>query len=248
MRTGAEERESASELGARRVGRVAYSDGLDLQSETAELRLTGRIPDTLLLLEHDPVYTHGRRAAESELPMGAEWYERQGIEVAETDRGGQVTYHGPGQLVAYPVVDLSDRDDDVHRYVRELEQTMVASLGRMGVEAGTVAGLTGVWTGEIELSGETSYEQPGVRAAVVEGTLRKIGSIGVHVSRGVTTHGFSLNVECDLQPFQWIVPCGIEGCRATSVLVETGETPGMDVAFSIVEEEFARVFAPEASE
>lgn len=245
MRTGAESLASKNALSARRVGRLTYSDALGLQTETAELRIAEQVPNTLLLLEHDPVYTRGRRAVESELPMGAEWYLRQGIEVAETDRGGQVTYHGPGQLVAYPIIDLSGRDDDVHRYVRDLEQTMVSSLGRMGVEAGTVTGLTGVWTGETGLLGDSS-ERPEVQDAVVEGALRKIGSIGVHVSRSVTTHGFSLNVECDLQPFQWIVPCGIEGCKATSVLVETGESPGMDAAFSIVEEEFARIFAPGA--
>lgn len=243
MRTGSEELASDSDLTTRRVGRLSYSDGLAVQAETAGRRLVGEVPDTLLLLEHDPVYTHGRRAAQSELPMGAEWYARQGIEVAETDRGGQVTYHGPGQLVAYPIIDLSARDDDVHRYVRELEQTMIASLGRMGVGAGTVAGLTGVWTGADDLLGSSS-DHPEVQAAVVEGTLRKIGSIGVHVSSGVTTHGFSLNVECDLQPFRWIVPCGIDGCKATSVLVETGESPGIDSACSIVEEEFTRIFAP----
>jgi lipoyl(octanoyl) transferase len=175
--------------------------------------------------------------------MGIEWYERQGIEVHEVDRGGQVTYHGPGQLVAYPIIDLCNYRDDVHLYVRNLEQTMIATLGELGVETGTIEGLTGVWTGlpAVEMVGGNAEDQATLEA-VTEGRLRKIGSIGVHVRRGITTHGLSINIECDLQPFEWIVPCGIEGCKATSVLKETGDSPGMDSAFDALTRNYCEVF------
>src|SRR5213596_2840973 len=129
--------------------------------------------------------------------MGEDWYRMQGIEVLDTDRGGRVTYHGPGQLVGYPIVSLRPYGDDVHEYVRRLERVVIDSLAAVGIEAGPVEGLTGVWTNG-----------------------RKIASIGVHVSRGVTTHGFAVNVNNDLQPFEWIVPCGLEGVRMTSVIAE----------------------------
>ena len=162
----------------------------------------------LLLLEHPPVYTRGRRSTPEELPMGAEWYEAQGIEVRDTDRGGLVTYHGPGQLVAYPIVCLGPYGDDVHEYVRGLEQVMIGALGRArrrgadhrGPDRGLDRGRPHRGpTGEA-----SSCDRPGGA---------KIGSIGVHVSRGVTTHGLAVNVNNDLQPFEWIVPCGIEGVR-----------------------------------
>ena len=134
----------------------------------------------------------------------------QGIEVLDTDRGGRVTYHGPGQLVAYPIVSLRPYGDDVHEYVRRLERVAISALAEHGVEAGTIEGLTGIWT-----EGTTPGNgQPG--------EARKIGSIGVHVSRGVTTHGLAVNVNNDLQPFEWVVPCGIEGCRVTSLGRELG--------------------------
>jgi lipoyl(octanoyl) transferase len=182
------------------LGQVPYRDALALQQELHAARRDGRIPDVLLTLEHPPTYTRGRRSDDSELPMGEQWYRAQGIEVWETDRGGRVTYHGPGQLVGYPIVSLRPLRDDVHRYVRTLESAVVAALVRYGVEATTRPGLTGVWTPE----------------------PRKIGSIGIHVSRGVTTHGFAVNVSNDLQPFEWIVPCGIEHCRVSSLTRETG--------------------------
>jgi lipoyl(octanoyl) transferase len=178
-----------------------------LQRRLEERRQRDEIADVLLLLEHTPVYTRGRRATEAELPMGVEWYEAQGIEVLDTDRGGRVTYHGPGQLVAYPIVSLAPYGGDVHEYVRRLERVMIGALGAHGVPAQTIAGLTGVWT---------EGEQP------PEGAARKIGSIGVHVSHGVTTHGLAVNVNNDLQPFEWIVPCGIEGVAMTSLSREHG--------------------------
>ena len=180
-------------------GLLPYREGLALQSRVAAARQAEAVADVLLLLEHHPVYTRGRRSTAEELPMGAEWYEMQGIEVLDTDRGGRVTYHGPGQLVAYPIVSLRPYGDDVLAYVRGLERVAIAALAEHGVEAGTIEGLTGIWAGE-----------------------RKIGSIGIHVSRGVTTHGLAINVNNDLQPFEWVVPCGIEGCRVTSLGRELG--------------------------
>jgi lipoyl(octanoyl) transferase len=180
-------------------GLLSYEEGLALQRRIESARQADAIHDVLLLLEHHPVYTRGRRSTDDELPMGTEWYEMQGIEVLDTDRGGRVTYHGPGQLVAYPIVSLKPYDDDVHAYVRGLERVAIASLAEHGVEAGTIEGLTGIWVGD-----------------------RKIGSIGVHVSRGVTTHGLAINVNNDLQPFEWVVPCGIDNCRVTSLGRELG--------------------------
>jgi lipoyl(octanoyl) transferase len=184
-------------------GLVPYAEAYELQGRLRERRQSGEIADVLLLLEHPPVYTRGRRATAEELPMGIAWYERQGIEVRDTERGGRVTYHGPGQLVAYPIVSLAGHGGDVLEYVRNLERTMIAAIGDFGVEAGLVAGETGVWVHG-------------------EGPARKIGAIGLHISRGVTTHGLAVNVNNDLQPFEWVVPCGIEGCAVTSITRERG--------------------------
>jgi len=181
------------------AGLVPYLEGVALQERLRTARQAGAIADTLLLLEHPPVYTKGRRTAPGDLPMGEEWYRMQGVEVAECDRGGRVTYHGPGQLVGYPIVGVRD----VVEYVRKLERALIAALADEGVRAEVREGLTGVWAGE-----------------------RKIGSIGVHVQRGVTTHGFAINVDCDLQPFEWVVPCGIEGVRMTSIARETARGTG----------------------
>lgn len=189
-----------------KCGLVPYEEALVSQRWLANARQEGEIADVLLLLEHQPVYSRGRRSTDDELPMQREWYEMQGIEVHDTDRGGRVTYHGPGQLVAYPIVSLKPYGDDVHEYVRRLEQVAIAALAEHDVATGTIDGLTGVWT-----EGETPGPEAGVDAA------RKIGSIGVHVSRGVTTHGLAINVNNDLQPFEWIVPCGIDNCRVTSL-------------------------------
>ena len=178
----------------------------------------------LLLLEHNPVYTKGRRTQPGELAMGEDWYRMQGIEVCETDRGGAVTYHGPGQLVGYPIVSLKPYGDNVHEYVRRLEELMISSLAAYGVEAEVIEGLTGVWVG----------------GGPPEG--RKIGSIGVHVSRGVTTHGFAVNVNNDLQPFEWVVPCGIEGVRMTSLCRELGGEAEMDGYMDPVAARFGEVY------
>ena len=211
-----------------RCGIVPYEEAREAQRRLAGRRQRGEIPDVLLALEHPPVYTRGRRSSAEELPMGGEWYERQGIEVRDTDRGGRVTYHGPGQLVAYPIVSLRPYGDDVHEYVRRLERVMIGALGEHGVEAGLIEGQTGVWV------------QPPRRRA--RGGTRKIGSIGVHVSRGVTTHGLAVNVSNDLQPFEWIVPCGIEGCQVTSLSRELGSEQDLSAFADTVVARFGAVY------
>ena len=190
------------------LGVVEYREALALQERLRAARQADAVPDTLLLLEHFPVYTRGRRSAPGELPMGEEWYRMQGIEIFDTDRGGKVTYHGPGQLVGYPIV----RVDDVVEYVRTLERALVAALAQEGVAARARADegpdFTGVWVAE-----------------------RKIASIGVHVARGVTTHGFAVNVENDLQPFGWVVACGLPDVQMTSLIRETGRLAGQMPCF-----------------
>jgi lipoate-protein ligase B len=189
----------AGELWTVHLGLVEYREALALQERVRAARQGGAIPDTLLLLEHPPVYTRGRRSQPGELAMGEDWYRTQGIDIVDVDRGGKVTYHGPGQLVGYPIV----RVDDVIAYVRTMEQAIVAALIDEGVPGARPRpedgrDFTGVWLGE-----------------------RKIASIGVHVSREVTTHGFAVNVDNDLQPFEWVVACGLPDVRMTSVTAET---------------------------
>jgi lipoyl(octanoyl) transferase len=231
-----------------RCGIVPYEEAREAQRRLAAARARGEVADVLLLLEHPPVYTRGRRSTPEELPMGAPWYEAQGIEVRETDRGGRVTYHGPGQLVAYPIVSLRPCGDDVLEYVRRLERVTIAALREHGVEAGVVEGLTGVWTAP------TAGRPAGNGAMRPEvgpsAAGRKIGSIGVHVSRGVTTHGLAVNVDNDLQPFEWIVPCGIEGVAMTSLARELGAEQDLGAFADTVVARFADVFerAPVATE
>jgi lipoyl(octanoyl) transferase len=213
-----------------RCGVVPYREAWDMQLRLAERRGAGEIADLLMLLEHPPVYSRGRRTKPEELPMGDAWYEAQGIEVLDTDRGGLVTYHGPGQLVAYPILDLAPLGGDVHAYVRGLERVMIGSLADHGVGAQTIAGLTGVWT-------EGPAPAPGLA-----GAARKIGSIGVHVSRGITTHGLAVNVDNDLQPFEWVIPCGIEGVGMTSIAREGGREPSVEAYGATVARHFAEVF------
>ena len=186
-----------AELWTCHLGRLEYREALDLQLRLRAARAAGAVPDLLLLLEHDPVYTRGRRSTPADLPMGEDWYRMQGVDVVGADRGGKVTYHGPGQLVGYPIMAVTD----VPGFVRTLEQAVVAALADEGLEARSRVGegpdLTGVWVED-----------------------RKIASIGLHVHKGVTTHGFAVNVDGDLQPFEWVVPCGLGGVRMTSVLKE----------------------------
>jgi lipoyl(octanoyl) transferase len=203
-----------------RAGLIPYERARLLQRRLEDARIAREVPDMMLLLEHPPVYTRGRRSTADELPMGEDWYRAKGIEVCDTDRGGRVTYHGPGQLVGYPIVSLKPYDNDVHDYIRRLERTMITALAEWQVEAGLIPGLTGVWTPE----------------------RRKIGSIGVHVNRGVTTHGFAINVDNDLEPFESIVPCGIESCQMTSLARELGAEPDLDTFATTISERFGEVY------
>jgi lipoate-protein ligase B len=196
------------ELWVCQLGTVEYREALALQERVRAARQAGLVPDVMLMLEHWPVYTRGRRSGAGELPMGEEWYRMQGIDIVEVDRGGKVTYHGPGQVVGYPIVAV----DDVVEYVRTLERALVAALAKEGVAARARPedgpDYTGVWVQD-----------------------RKLASIGVHVARGVTTHGFAVNVENDLQPFSWVVPCGLDGVRMTSLIKETGRGAGQTKCF-----------------
>jgi len=185
-----------AELWVTQLGTVPYADGVALQETLRARRQAGELPDLLLVLEHPPVYTKGRRTELGDLPMGEDWYRSQGIEVCDTDRGGRVTYHGPGQLVAYPIMAVERVADFVHT----MERAVVAALADEGIAADVrETPYTGVWAGD-----------------------SKIASTGVRVSGGVTTHGLAVNVDNDLQPFEWIVPCGIDHVRMTSVARETG--------------------------
>jgi lipoyl(octanoyl) transferase len=229
------------ELWVVRCGQVPYAYAREAQKALERARFADEVPDLLLLLEHPPVYTKGRRAGAEELPMGEDWYRMQGIDVTDTDRGGQVTYHGPGQLVGYPIVSLKAlaEPDDVHAYVRRMERVMIGALGDWGVAAQTIDGLTGVWTAGPRPDGSAG---PGEEAA------RKIGSIGIHVNRGVTTHGFAINVNDDLQPFEWIVPCGIEACRMSSLTRELGAEQDLEAFASTVRDRFAAIYSRTAVE
>jgi lipoyl(octanoyl) transferase len=213
---------SPEELWVCDLGTVAYGDALALQEAVRARRQDGALPDVLLLLEHPPVYTLGRRTAEGELPFSEEFYRARGIEVHRCDRGGRITYHGPGQLVGYPIVEIQD----VVAYVRALEASIVGALAQVGVEAHTRAqdgpDYTGVWVAE-----------------------RKIASIGVHVQRGVTTHGFALNVSNDLEPFQWVVACGLPDVEMTSLEreLERAGAKACEVRFGeLLVESFCEVF------
>lgn len=191
------------------LGLVPYGEAFALQRSLAGAVSQGAIPDTVILLEHAPVVTIGRRTEEERelhIPEDAE------VEIAETDRGGKSTYHGPGQLVCYPILDLRHHGKDVKRYVRDLEEALIRTLGAVGLEAVRYEGLTGVWM------------PPGGGQGP-----RKIASIGVHVSRWVTTHGYALNVDLDPSPFtDWITACGLDDAQFTTIARERGEPVGVD--------------------
>lgn len=189
-----------------------------MQNELHERRAAGEIPDTLLLLEHPHVYTVGRRGTRDDVLLDADELAIRGVDVVETDRGGRVTYHGPGQLVGYPIVDLGPGADLV-KYVRRLEDVMIGTLARFGIEAEGDPDNTGAWVGGA-----------------------KIGAIGVRVTRNVTKHGFALNVAPDLSYFAGIVPCGITDKSVTSMAVQLGRVPAVSEVAVIVADQFARVF------
>jgi lipoyl(octanoyl) transferase len=195
-------------LEVRHLGRLRYAEGLELQARLVADRQAGRIGDTLLLLEHDPVFTLGRNARAENVLHPDEALRARGFDVFETGRGGDVTYHGPGQVVGYPILHLAPDRCDVHRYVRDLEEVMIRTCADYGVEARRVPGMTGAWVGD-----------------------DKIGAIGVRIARWVTSHGFALNVTTDLTPFDLIVPCGIRGRGVTSLArVIDRDVPLGDVA------------------
>ena len=180
------------ELWVCHLGRVEYREASALQERLRERVQAGELPDLMLLLEHPPVYTVGRRSDEGDLPFGEAFYRERGIDIVRTPRGGQLTYHGPGQLVGYPIMHVSN----VPEYILTMERAIVAALGDAGLEAGTKLGHkhVGVWVGE-----------------------RKIASVGVHISHGVSAHGYAVNVENSLDPFSWVVACGLPEVQMTSL-------------------------------
>jgi lipoyl(octanoyl) transferase len=209
------------EVHVRRLGAVSYDEALDLQKRLVEQRRAGEIPDTLLLLEHPHVITIGVKlaAGRSHILASPDQLAAGGIAVHETGRGGDVTYHGPGQLVAYPIFDLRPDRCDVHRYVRDLEEVMIGACRDYGVSAGRIAGFSGTWVG-----------------------TRKIGAIGVRISRWITSHGLAFNVTTDLSRFDLIVPCGIADKEVTSLERELGRPVAMSEAEDVLVGQFGRVF------
>jgi lipoate-protein ligase B len=204
------------ELWTCHLGRVEYRQAVALQERLRARVQAGELPDLLLLLEHPPVYTLGRRSESGDLPLSADFLAARGIDAVTTERGGRLTYHGPGQLVGYPIMHVPN----VRVFVGAMETAIVDALGEAGVPAGTRAGreFTGVWVGE-----------------------RKIASIGIHVSRRVSIHGLAVNVDNDLAPFEWVVACGLPGVRMTSMR-EEGSTEGVACFRKRLGHAFARAF------
>ncbi len=214
------------------LGRVPFAEALSIQQQVIAARKQNLISDTLLLLEHPPVLTLGRNSTRSNILLSEELLRQRGVEVHEINRGGDVTYHGPGQLVGYPIIDL--RGDLPGKkgpylgpvdYVRLLEEVLIRTCGEFGVAAQRICRRTGVWTP--------------VSGGVAE---KKIAAIGIHVSQGVTSHGFALNVTTDLRDFEWIVPCGITDREVTSLEMEAATTPSMEDALHATARNFGRVF------
>lgn len=209
------------------AGQLSYADGLALQKRLADGRLEGREPDTLILLEHPPVITLGRGAKAHNVLFSAEALAARGIEVAPCDRGGDVTYHGPGQVVAYPILDLKPDRCDVRRYVQNLEEVMIRCCADHGLAARRKEGMIGAWLG-----GDDG------------GPWRKIGAVGVHLSRWITTHGIALNVAPDLSHYGFINPCGITEHPVTSLEAELGadRCPSVEAVMARVVAHFCDVF------
>ena len=203
-------------------GVTGYGTGLALQRERISQRKAGTIPDTLILLEHSHVYTLGRNARRENVLVSEQFLRSRGAEVFETDRGGDVTYHGPGQLVGYPILDLAQHRRDIAWFMRSLEEVFIRVAADYGFEAGRVAGATGVWVGD-----------------------EKLVAMGVHISRWVTSHGFAFNVNTDLRYFDWIVPCGLRNKGVTSIERLSGRPADMNVARERVIDHFGSVFGLE---
>ena len=211
----------ARTIDVRRLGRVEYEAAVDLQKQLVEARRTGAIGDTLLLLEHPPVITLGvkTRGERTHIVASESALAAAGVTVFETGRGGDITYHGPGQLVGYPILDLNPDRRDVHRYVRDLEEVLIRAATGFGIDARRVPGLTGVWAGE-------------------PGREEKLAAIGVRISRWITSHGFALNVGTNLDHFNLIVPCGIADRGVTSL----SRVLGRDVTMAEAEDAVVRGF------
>jgi lipoyl(octanoyl) transferase len=204
-------------LDIRRLGTVPYADGLELQRRLVEDRKADRIPDTLLLLQHPHVLTIGvKKDGREHILASPDRLTALGVDVFETGRGGDVTYHGPGQLVGYPIIDLNPDRRDVHRYVRDLEEVMIRACADYGLDAGRIKGFSGAWIAD-----------------------EKIGAIGVRISRWITSHGFAFNVATDVDFFNLIVPCGIADKGVTSLASQLGHAPDM----AEVEDRFVARFA-----
>jgi lipoate-protein ligase B len=204
---------------ARLEGLRPYVPTWELQRRLHADRVAGRRADTILLLEHEPVVTIGRNGKDGNILLSEDLLRQRGIAVVHNDRGGDVTYHGPGQLVGYPIVDLKKLHHDVHRFLREIEEGLIRAVARWGIRASRNPGKTGVWVGD-----------------------EKLASIGLKASHWVTMHGFALNVTTDLTPFDLIVPCGIAGCRMTSIRKLTGLAPGTREVGEVVVEELAHIW------
>ncbi len=196
-----------------------YAPTWELQRRIHAERVADRCPDTVLLLEHEPVVTVGRNGSHANLLTSEALLRARGIDLVHNDRGGDVTYHGPGQLIGYPIVDLKRLHHDVHRFLREIEEGLIRAVTRWGIRADRNPGKTGVWVGE-----------------------EKLASIGLKASHWVTMHGFALNVTTDLAAFDWIVPCGIAGCRMTSIEKLTGLAPETRDVGNVVADELARIW------
>ncbi len=203
-----------------RAGRVSYRTAWERQVDLARQVREGSAPETLLLLEHPHTYTKGRLAPDSDLLLDAVTRAERGIDVVETDRGGLITYHGPGQLVAYPIIRLRGRGGP-HWYVRALERIIMATLTQCGLTSTVVTGLTGVWTADGQ---------------------RKLAAIGVKIAGGVAYHGFAINVDPDLKMFDGIVPCGISDRQVTSLAAELGAAPDMETAYEATARQFCAEF------
>lgn len=220
---------SRRELWVLDLGITPYAEALELQRAVAAMRISGEMPeDVLLLVEHPPVVTLGRASKAAHLVSSPEFLASRGVEVFEVERGGDVTFHGPGQLVGYPIFDLKRHKQDLHWYLRQVEEALIAAVGKLGVTAERKSGYTGVWTNG-----------------------RKLASIGVHTREWVTWHGFALNVTTDLSYFDLIVPCGIQGVTMTSLALEKSEDrPDLARVTAAVASAFAEVFdlAPVALE
>jgi lipoyl(octanoyl) transferase len=205
-----------------RLGLINYAEGLELQKRLVAQRKAHAISDTLLLLEHPHVYTLGRNARRENLLITPEFLQKIGARIFETDRGGDITYHGPGQLVGYPIFDLTQHRRDIAWYMRSLEEVFISVTEDFGIRASRIEGLTGVWVGD-----------------------EKILALGVHISRWITSHGFAFNVNTDLRYFEWIIPCGIREKGVTSLKKLLGRSVEMQEVIDRVVERFGQVFGME---